>query len=282
MRKSEQKIEHSLAKQRDAALRHAVLTYYKTAGRHTLPWRETSDPYHILVSEVMLQQTQVDRVIPKYRAFIERFPSFLVLAQAPLRDVLVAWQGLGYNRRAKMLHACAQSVCDQYGGQLPHIETVLRNLPGIGAYTAAAIQAFAYNTAVALIETNVRTVYIHHYYPEETDISDAMLTPIIARTVDRDNPRHWYYALMDYGSHLKRTIGNKNIQSKHYAKQSSFTGSDRQIRGAIIRILGEGAVSRARLHRELPFEDIRIDAQLERLMSEGMIEMVRRSYQLPA
>lgn len=261
-----------------------VNEFYQKQGRHILPWRKTKNPYRILVSEVMLQQTQVDRVLPKYKAFLKKFPSVQALADASLGDVLIAWQGLGYNRRAKLLHQCAQVVTKEHKGRFPRSFEALKALPGIGPYTAGAVCAFAYNQAVPLIETNVRTVYIHHFFHDDFEVSDAEVMALVERTLDHTNPREWYWALMDYGSHLKKTIGNKNTQSKHYTKQSKFQGSDRQIRGAIIRLLTQdGSVSRAKLLKELAqFEDIRIDAQLEKLLAEEMVVKEKRSYMLPS
>lgn len=259
-----------------------VWDFYASQGRHTLPWRQTKDPYRILVSEMMLQQTQVDRVIPKYKDFLKAFPSFGSLAKAPLGAVLGHWQGLGYNRRAKMLHECAKAVVREYDGKLPEDEAKLRALPGIGPYTARAVLAFAFGVAESLIETNVRTVYIHHFFPNETDVTDSMLLPYIERTLPVDNPREWYYALMDYGSHLKRTVGNNITKSKHYTKQSTFKGSDRQIRGAIIRELTDvGSLSYKKLLAVVPFDELRVAAQLERLIEEGMVAKVKQSYSLP-
>ncbi len=266
----------------EQAFIQTVWQFYKTAGRHTLPWRQTKDPYRILVSEVMLQQTQVDRVIPKYQEFLTAFPNFGALAEAPLGTVLRHWQGLGYNRRAKMLHECAKAVVRDYGGKLPKDETKLRSLPGIGPYTARAVLAFAFGVAEPLIETNVRTVYIHHFFSDETDVTDTMLLPYIERTLARDNPREWYYALMDYGSHLKRTVGNNITKSKHYTKQATFKGSDRQIRGAIIRQLTiDGSLSYKTLLVAVPFDELRVAAQLERLLEEKMIVKRRSYYRLP-
>jgi A/G-specific adenine glycosylase len=258
-----------------------VWEFYERHGRRSLPWRKTRDPYKILVSEIMLQQTQVDRVLPKYESFLKRFPAVKKLAGASLGEVLREWQGLGYNRRAKMLHDAAKAIANEHNGHFPRTYTELLALPGIGRYTAGAIMAFAYNIPVPIIETNVRTVYLHHFFHDDTDVSDSDIEKNIIETLDLENPREWYYALMDYGSHIKKTVGNPNSRSKHYAKQSMFKGSDREIRGAIIRALGEHATTRALLHKTLPFEKVRIDAQLERLRGEGMIILEKRSYMLP-
>ncbi len=259
-----------------------VMSYYQQHGRHTLPWRKTKNPYKILVSEVMLQQTQVDRVIPKYKAFLKQFPTVAALSRSSLGEVLRAWQGLGYNRRAKMLHECAKEVIKTYKGQFPRDEKVLRSLRGVGPYTASAVCAFAFNAPTVLIETNVRTVFLHHFYPHGENISDADILTKVANTADTNNPREWYYALMDYGSYLKKTVGNKNIQSATYAKQSRFEGSDRQIRGAIIRMLTTKPQARIQIQKTLSqFEDIRVDAQLQKLLDDQMVVKKGRRYQLP-
>ena len=258
-----------------------VWEYYRRHGRLRLPWRRTKNPYRIFVSEIMLQQTQVERVLPKYTAFLKTFPTLTSLASASLGDVLRAWQGLGYNRRAKMLHTCAQTVVHTYGGKFPCTQSELMKLPGIGHYTAGAVMAFAFGESVSIIETNIRTVYIHHFFHDDTDVLDADIQKIIERTLDTTNPREWYYALMDYGAFLKKKIGNQNARSKHYTKQSTFKNSDRQIRGAILRLLSERTYTRKKMHETLPFEIDRIDAQSERLVEEGMIVYMRKKYTLP-
>lgn len=148
-----------------------VWEHYQRHGRRSLPWRRTKNPYYILVSEIMLQQTQVDRVIPKYTSFLKQF-TVKRLSEASLGDVLREWQGLGYNRRAKLLHQCAIQIGNEYKGKFPKTHAELMKLPGIGHYTAGAIMAFAYNSPVPIIETNIRTVFIHHFFHDATDISD--------------------------------------------------------------------------------------------------------------
>lgn len=264
------------------AFTNTVWKYYQAHGRHDLPWRKTGDPYKILVSEIMLQQTQVDRVLPKYKAFLKEFPSVRALARAPLSLVLKAWQGLGYNRRAKMLHETAKEVVTEHNGTFPNVYTELIHLPGIGPYTASAILAFAFNQPVSMIETNIRTAYLHHFFKDETDVTDKELVRYIALTLDAKRPREWYWALMDYGAHLKKEHGNPNSRSKHYTKQSKFDGSDRQIRGATIRFLTRKNMTRKELVESLKqYEDIRIDTQLERLKCEGMLIKKGRSFSLP-
>ena len=202
-----------------------------------MPWRETITPYYVVVSELMLQQTQVARVLEKFPVFISKFPDFVSLANAPLADVFEAWQGLGYNRRAKYLHGIARFIMYEWGGVLPSDPELLVNLPGIGKATAGSITAFAFNRPVIFIETNIRRVYLYHFFPEEQNVPDSVIYPFLEVTLDHENPREWYYALMDYGTWLARRTENPNRRSRHYLKQSAFEGSDRQIRGRIIKRL---------------------------------------------
>ena len=216
-----------------------VYTYYKAHGRHTLPWRKTRDPYKILVSEIMLQQTQVDRVIPYYRNFMKKYPTAKALASTSLAAVLTEWSGLGYNRRAKFLFQAAVEA--EKNGGIPREYDALRALPGIGDYTAKAVRVFAFNEPEALIETNVRAVFIHHFFPRTKKVEDKKLLPIIEKALKGQSPREWYAALMDYGSHLKRLHPNPSRRSKHHTKQAKFEGSLRQVRGAILKAHTNGA-----------------------------------------
>lgn len=269
------------------AFQKTVWDFYAAHGRRHLPWRKTHKAYNVWVSEIMLQQTQVARVIEKYRAFMELFPTVEALAAAPLADVLRAWQGLGYNRRAKLLHACSQKVTLEYKGKFPKEGSALRALPGIGPYTSSAIQAFAWNIATPLIETNVRTVFLYHFFPGREGVHDNEILALVEETLPHDRARDWYAALMDYGTYLKETIGNPNVRSQQYARQSSFKGSDREIRGAILRLLANAktnAVSEAviveTLEKAVKAHPARIDTQLEKLVAEGMVTKVRKTYRL--
>lgn len=259
-----------------------VWEHYRRHGRRSLPWRKTKNPYHILVSEIMLQQTQVERVIPFYNNFLTQFPTWQRLADASLGEVLRAWQGLGYNRRARMLHTCAREVVDKHQGHFPRSYTTALTLPGVGPYTAGAVLAFAYQIAVPVIETNIRSVYLRYFFENAFDVSDRDILVYVTRTLPQQDVRTWYYALMDYGVYIKKTYGNPNAQSRGYVKQSTFRGSDRQIRGAILRALVARGESRPSLHKILSaFDELRVDAQLERLMQEGLVCKHRRTYQLP-
>lgn len=215
-----------------------ILQWYDRHGRD-FPWRHTIDPYKILISEVMSQQTQIERVIPKYQQWIELFPDIHTLARADQSQVLITWSGLGYNRRAKMLHTCAQQIVSQHDGYVPSDTTELKKLAGIGDYTASAIGAFAFDLPVILIDTNVRSVYIYHFFPNTEDVTDRQLMPLIEDTLYRESPRLWYSALLDYGSMLKKLVGNPAKGSRQYQKQSTFKGSRREVRGQILKKLTE-------------------------------------------
>lgn len=253
-----------------------IQRWFKQYGRHNLPWRLTADPYAILVSELMLQQTQVSRVIPKYEQFLDRIPTLKALRNTSLADVLRLWQGLGYNRRAKYLWQLGQQVA-----KLPTTQPQLEQLPGIGPYTAAAICAFAYNQPVSLIETNVRTVLLYHFFPKHDQIDDAKLLPLVAETLDQKNPQAWYWALMDYGSHLKSVLPNPNRRSRHYTKQSPFLGSVRQVRGDILRQLTKNEqVTKKTLQNNLVGNVDYFNAVLADLATEGFIEKQGDYYRL--
>jgi A/G-specific adenine glycosylase len=267
---------------KDSTFTHLVWEWYAKHGRHNLPWRETKDPYCIIVSEIMLQQTQVDRVLPKYDAFLKQFPTCELLAQAPLATVLTLWQGLGYNRRAQYLHQCAKVVVEDYAGSFPANEATLRSLPGIGPYTAGAVLAFAFDQGVPIIETNIRTVFLHHYFATATKVSDQQILALVKRTLPTTNARDWYYALMDYGSYLKQTGYGHLHKSKQHKKQSTFLGSTRQLRGAIIRHLTvTPQASLEQLHTTLPLFSVnQCSTQLQKLVSEGLVVQSKKYYRL--
>lgn len=255
-----------------AVFRRTVRAYYKKYGRHDLPWRQTTDPYQILVSEVMLQQTQVDRVRPKYAHFIKTYASAEALAKAPLGAVLSLWVGLGYNRRAKFLKQAA-TVVTANGGVFPTTVSALVELPGVGPYTAGAVAAFAYNLPVVIIETNIRTVFTYHFFKNKTGVTDQEILPLILETLDTKKPREWYYALMDYGVYLKKTYGSNNHQSKHHIIQKPFKGSRRAVRGAIIRQLVESqnALTSTELSKVISVEKSIIEHVLQSLRTEGLV-----------
>jgi A/G-specific adenine glycosylase len=246
-----------------------VLSYYEEYGRD-MAWRHTSDPYQILVSEIMLQQTQVERVTKKFPEFINTFPNFSALAAATLGDVLTAWQGMGYNRRAISLQKSAVRVVTEHNGILPADVDKLVTFPGIGRATASSIAAFAFNMPVVFIETNIRRVFIHFFFTGTEIVNDSVILPLVEQTLFRANPRIWYWALMDLGSALKKVVANPNRRSAHYTKQSPFEGSDRKVRGMIIRMILKKAEITEQEFLCLPNADpARIKKILAGLESEG-------------
>jgi A/G-specific adenine glycosylase len=251
--------------------RNRIYLFYRN-NRRDLPWRNTHDPYRILVSEMMLQQTQVKRVLEVYPRFIEKFPDFAALNAAPVKDLLRVWQGLGYNRRALALKKTASRIINEWNGILPDDEKILCSLPGIGKATSAAVQAFAFGKPSLLIETNIRRVFIHCYFLDSPLVSDREILPLIKETIDHENPRDWYYALMDYGSYLGKTRENPNRRSRQYKKQSPFEGSTRQVRGRILSyLITNGNTLKTELCEELGLPSCHIDPVLDSLIAEGFI-----------
>jgi A/G-specific adenine glycosylase len=257
-----------------------VLSHYYRHGRE-MAWRTTTDPYCILVSEIMLQQTQVGRAAVKYPEFIDAFPDFATLADAPLADILRVWQGMGYNRRAIALQKCALRVTGEYSGILPRDVETLATFPGIGHATASSIAAFAFNLPVVFIETNIRRVFIHYFFPGTDSVRDDEILPLAGRALYRENPRVWYWALMDLGASLKKSIPNPNRRSVHYTRQSAFEGSDRQIRGQVLKLLVlRGKMTPAAIVRELRDDRARVLKILAGLEDEGFIRKAGRSFAL--
>lgn len=257
-----------------AVFRELVWDYYAKYQRD-LPWRQPPyDAYHILVSEMMLQQTQVNRVIPKYHVFLDQFPDVDVLARASLTDVMRAWSGLGYNRRAKYLREAAVGL-----SRKPHPWTLadLTACKGIGHNTAAAVLTYAYNQTHAFIETNIRTVYLHHFFSGEHGVSDKALLPVITTSLDYEHPREFMWALMDYGSFLKSSVGNISRASKHHVMQSRFEGSKRQVRGSVLRMLQEKPLDLNALQASV--SDERLSKVLSDLEHEGLIIKRGQDYQ---
>ena len=224
-----------------------ILTHYKK-NKRDLPWRKTRDPYKILISEMMLQQTQAPRVVPKYKSFLRKFPTVKALADAPLSEVLKEWQGLGYNRRGLYLKKCAEIVEKDFGGKIPKDFKILCTLPGVGPATAGDIMIFAWNIPMVVIETNIRSVFIHFFFKDKQKINDKEIIPLIEKALDTKNPREWYWALFDYGVYLKQN-SNPSVKSAHYAKQSKFIGSYRQKRAHILKIILEKSRSKKEIQK---------------------------------
>ena len=239
-----------------------------------MPWRDNTQPYYVLVSELMLQQTQVDRVVPKFEQFMMLFPTIEQLAKVPLADVLTAWSGLGYNRRAKFLHQAAQKVMQDFGGVIPDTFDGLVSLPGVGPNTAGAILAYSFNQPVIFIETNVRTVYFHHFFQDQTVVTDKELKTLVQETIDTANPRQWYWALMDYGAYLKKQGVGRIDKSSHYKKQLPIKGSVREVRGFILKALAVHDHGLDELRLMMP-PDPRFDASVKALVREGFIQQAK-------
>lgn len=217
-----------------------------------LPWRNTHDPYAILLSEVMLQQTQVSRVSGRWEQWLETFPTVSDLARAPLPPVLELWQGMGYNRRALNLKRCAELVLAEHDGRIPHDKKQLLALPGIGPSTSAGVRAFAFELPDVYLETNVRAVFIHEFFPDQDKVSDKELAPLVEAACPQDGRvRDWYYALLDYGAHLKKAVPNPTRKSRQYARQSKFEGSHRQKRAYLLRRVLEASLSSEELAADL-------------------------------
>ncbi|MBU4233644.1 MAG: A/G-specific adenine glycosylase [Proteobacteria bacterium] len=221
----------------------------------------------------MLQQTRVERVALKYEPFLNAFPDVWSLARAPLRDIMAAWQGLGYNRRALALQRIARQLVADFDGRLPASVETLRTFPGIGEATAGALAAFAFNQPVVFIETNIRRVFIHCFFPGQSGVRDREILPLVDQTLDRKQPRPWYYALMDYGSMLKRAAPNPNRRSAHHQRQAPFADSDRQIRGLILKaLLGSPALSLEDLVKTVGKNPERTTRLIHTLIKEGFLE----------
>ena len=261
----------------------AVFAGQKQSPRSDLPWRITACVYHTFVSEYMLQQTQASRVGVLFPRFVKRFPSLKKLAAAPVDEVIAAWQGLGYNRRAVFLKTAAQEIVKRHDGVIPDIVELLDALPGLGRATACSIAVFAFNKPVVFIETNIRSVFIHHFFQDKKNVADAQIEALVAQTLYRQDPRRWYEALMDYGVMLKKQTVNPSRRSAHYSRQSAFAGSDRFYRGRIVAMLTEKHTYLFRSLKarfELPTERLqRILAGLVRdgliCMEQGKVSMMR-------
>lgn len=263
------------------AFRKMVWAHYAAHGRHDMAWRKKISPYRIFISEVMLQQTQVARVAEKFPLFMKAFPGFKALAASPLGDVLAVWQGMGYNRRALYLKRTAEKIMAEHGGKLPRDIALLEGLPGIGPATARSIAAFAWNSEEAFIETNIRSVFLYHFFKGRSGVSDAVVMPIVARALVKGRSREWHWALMDYGTHLKREVGNISRNAKGYAKAKPFKGSDREVRGAIVKVLASGRpASVVAIAKASGMARERVASNIENLVREGMARREGNSFRI--
>jgi A/G-specific adenine glycosylase len=239
--------------------RQIIRSFYEKEGRK-FPWRNIENPWGVLVSEFMLQQTQTERVVDYYTSWMKRWPNPRDLHEAPMEEALRKWSGLGYNRRARFLKDCARIITLTMNGQVPREPADLANLPGVGPYSAGAIACFAYNAPEVFIETNIRAVMLHFFFENREGVRDKEILPFLAKTLDRGDPRTWYYGLMDYGAALKKLAPNPGRRSAHYTRQKKFEGSLRQLRGSLLRaLLAQGPATaeeiKARMDRECPTEE---------------------------
>ena len=187
-----------------------------------------------------------------------------------------SWQGLGYNRRALSLKTAAQVLVNNYNGKIPRSREELKKLPGVGEATAASVCAFAFGKSVVFIETNIRSVFIHLFFKSAHAIKDSQILPLIEQTLDINNPRQWYYALMDYGVFLKERFGNPSRGSAHYRKQSPFHGSNRQLRGRLLKVLvNKKRISVSSLSKQVEASGDVVSKALEQLLKEGLVKKTR-------
>ncbi len=264
-----------------ADFREAVLSHFAQSGR-SFPWRETRDPWLILVSEFMLQQTQTERVVPYFLRWSKLWPDTASLASAPLDEVIREWSGLGYNRRARFLQACAKISVEQYSGLFPEDPEELDALPGVGPYTARAVATFAFGHSEIFLETNIRAAILHFFFPDQQKVADSDLLPYIEASLDHSDPRRWYWALMDYGSALKRITVNPTRRSAVYTRQSRFEGSVRQARGAALRSLAsQGPAVLAVLSKRTGLEPDRLFPALSALAADGLVCETTGLYFIP-
>lgn len=271
-----------LSQKKIRSFRKMIFSWWQ-GNRRDLPWRRTHDPYRILISEVMLQQTQVSRVLPIYNKFLDEFPDVHTLASASPAHVLKLWKGMGYNRRALYLQKTAMTVSAKYGGKFPADVSLLESLPGIGLYTAAAIAVFAFNKQLAVVDTNVRQI-ITHFFFDGTKQKPAVITLAAYQLLPKGRAWEWHQALMDYGAlALKSQLPRRR---KSNSPIVPFLQSKRFFRGRIIDRLREGQVARTAYIRELEkvydkprafFQDI-----IAALVHEGMVsELADGRLELP-
>jgi len=257
-----------------------IYSYFKQYGRD-FPFRDEISPYNVVISEMMLQQTQTNRVVEKFQQFIQKFPDFQSLANASLNDVLKVWQGLGYNRRAMALKKIAEKVVNEFDGTLPADVEILKSFPQIGHNTASSIVAFAFNMPTFFIEVNIRRVYIYFFFPGTSSIDDRVIMPIVRKTLDRSNVRKWYYALMDFGVMLKKTHPELNKRSAHYRKQSKFKGSNREIRGKILKLLiTSNNLTEVEISKELEIDSNKLKEIMNLLIKEGFIKQESNQFSI--
>lgn len=237
-----------------------------------LPWRRDPSPYKVLVSEIMLQQTQVSRVVPKFNDFMKTFPTIESLAKAKTKQLLQVWSGLGYNRRAIWLKEAASQIVAR--GEFPQVVKELQNLKGVGPYTSRSILIFAFNRDLAAVDTNIRRVLIASGFADEST-SDKMLQSIADSVLLRGRSRDWHNALMDYGSQV---LTSSSTGISPTSTQPCYEGSSRQVRGAVIRALTETnelGLGDLMLLLDCDLEESELESIMSQLIVDGLVELVR-------
>lgn len=292
-------------KHESPSLSRRLLRWYAVHGRHALPWRKRRDPYRILVSEIMLQQTQVERVLPRYRRFLRRFPTIAKLASVSPAAVLRAWRGLGYNRRALYLKRCAQICLRDHGGRLPGTYAVLRKLPGVGDYTARAVLSFAFGQRIPLYETNIRRIWSRVFFGKNPSaVPEKRIACLVERALPARHARQFQWALMDLGSKICRAKplcsvcplqqgckaapkvlarGYRALEGRVVRHaQSRFAGSDRQLRGKIIDLLRtKKRAMPGEVARRTKESESRVRKILEALLRDELVAKQGSAYLLP-
>lgn len=258
-----------------AKFRRKILSFYRKSGRD-LPWRRTTNPYFILLSEVMLQQTQVDRVKEYYARWTRKWPTVSHLARADRKDVLREWMGLGYNNRAVNVHKAAQKMAKFYKGDVLKAVKNYEHVPGIGPYTSRAVRIFAANEDIATVDTNIRRILMHEFNLPST-VSDKKLWELAAQCLPKGRSRDWHNALMDYGS-IVLTSRKTGIKPK--TRQSTFEGSDRQIRAQVLRHVLRYGQTFAELQKVTGADRARLERIVGKMVAGGLIELKNRRYVL--
>ncbi|OGG11577.1 hypothetical protein A2Z00_05085 [Candidatus Gottesmanbacteria bacterium RBG_13_45_10] len=271
-----------LTKQNIQRFQSTIFRWWET-NKRDLPWRHTHDPYNILVSEVMLQQTQVPRVIAKYREFIERYPTVNSLALASPGSVLRAWKGMGYNRRALYLQKAARAIVERYKGIFPRNEQELRELPGLGTYTARAILVFAFKQNVSMVDTNIRQI-ITHYFFNDSPQKEKVIQITADQLLPKGKSWEWHQALMDYGALKFHEVKMKRPEQSR-GTTIPFKNSNRLFRGRIVDRLREEDIKERKLIDEFASlykkDDQFIRHIIEGLMKDGLISRRKGFLSLP-
>jgi A/G-specific adenine glycosylase len=250
-----------------------VFSFYHSQGR-SLPWRKTTDPYKILLSEYMLQQTQVSRVIHYYEKWITKWPTIIFLAGASRKNVLQAWMGLGYNSRGINLHRAAQKIVDDYDGDVVQAMKHYKDIPGVGKYTSRAVQIFATNADIVTVDTNIRRILIYRFQLAE-NIPDTELWTLAEQCLPHGSSRDWHNALMDYGA-LFLTSKKTGIPPK--TKQLRFQGSDRQIRAKILRQLINQPLSSTDISKKYDVDPKRLELIIDKMVKQTLIVKKNNCY----